>query len=154
MTLQEPDPERLLLWTRFLGVAAQPSQSKDDVMTTKIKLTAIICIAAGLLATAAQAHPKMKMSAPAPGATVKMPPSEIKMGFSEGLVGRFTGLELTDSKGKHMQTGQASLDPRDNTTFAVPVKQRLTPGTYNVSWHAVSTDTHRITGKYTFKVAR
>jgi methionine-rich copper-binding protein CopC len=123
-------------------------------MARKIKLVAIICTAVGLLATTAQAHPKMNMSAPAPGATVTTPPGEIKMGFSEGLVGRFTGLELTDAKGKHVQLGQAFLDPHDNTKFSVPVKQRLTPGLYKVSWHAVSTDTHRVTGKYAFSVAR
>jgi methionine-rich copper-binding protein CopC len=123
-------------------------------MSRKIKLAAIICTAVGLVATAAQAHPKMKMSAPASGATVTTSPGEITMGFSEGLVGRFTGLELNDSKGKHMQTGQASLDPHDNTKFSVPVMQRLAPGIYKVSWHAVSTDTHRVTGNYTFKVTR
>jgi methionine-rich copper-binding protein CopC len=123
-------------------------------MSRKIKLAAVICTAITIVATAAHAHPRMKMSAPAAGATVQMPPSQIKMGFSEGLVGRFTGLELTDAKGKPVQTGQASLDPRDNTRFAVAVKRRLTPGLYNVSWHAVSTDTHRVTGKYTFKVAK
>jgi methionine-rich copper-binding protein CopC len=123
-------------------------------MIGKIKLAAIVYTAVGLLATTSQAHPKMNMSAPAPGATVTTPPGVIKMGFSESLVGRFTGLELTDSKGKQVQMGQASLDPHDNTKFAVPVKQRLTPGMYKVSWHAVSTDTHRVAGNYTFKVAQ
>jgi methionine-rich copper-binding protein CopC len=68
-------------------------------MVRKIMLGAIVCTAVGLLATAAQGHPKMNMSAPALGATATTPLGEIKIGFSEGLVGRFTGLELTDSKG-------------------------------------------------------
>jgi methionine-rich copper-binding protein CopC len=124
------------------------------MMSRKIKLAAIVCAAVGLTATIAQAHPKMEMSAPAAGATVTSVPREIKMGFSEALIGNFTGLELTDAKGKNIKTGPASLDPHDKTRFAVPVQQRLMPGNYKVSWHAVSVDTHRVTGNYSFKVAR
>ena len=76
------------------------------------------------------------------------------MSFSEGLIGRFTGVVLKDARGKSVPTGQAMVDPNDNTKLTVPIKARLIAGTYNVAWHAVSVDTHRVAGKYTFKVAR
>ena len=31
---------------------------------------------------------------------------------------------------------------------------QLAPGDYNVEWHAVSADTHRVTGSYSFSVKR
>ena len=75
------------------------------------------------------------------------------MNFNEGLVPRFTGLELKNASGKVIPTGKTALDG-GNKKIVVPVQGQLAPGTYNVSWHAVSTDTHRVSGHYTFKVTR
>jgi methionine-rich copper-binding protein CopC len=36
----------------------------------------------------------------------------------------------------------------------VPVKDLMAPGDYQVEWHAVSDDTHRVKGSYSFSVAR
>ncbi|MDU1671067.1 MAG: copper resistance protein CopC [Bradyrhizobium sp.] len=38
--------------------------------------------------------------------------------------------------------------------LVVPVKQELSPGEYKVEWHAVSDDTHRVKGSYSFSVRR
>jgi methionine-rich copper-binding protein CopC len=37
--------------------------------------------------------------------------------------------------------------------LVVPVNQPLPPGDYKVEWHAVSDDTHRVTGSCSFSVA-
>ncbi|MGU7670331.1 copper resistance protein CopC [Escherichia coli] len=34
------------------------------------------------------------------------------------------------------------------------MKQDLAPGDYKVDWHAVSDDTHRVKGSYSFSVGR
>jgi methionine-rich copper-binding protein CopC len=130
------------------------SLTRENSMIWKTKMAVLTFAVVGLAAPLAQAHPRMKMSAPASGETIKASPAQIKMGFSESLIGRFTGIELSDAKGRHIQTGPAVLDPHDNTKFVVPVKQRLTTGRYNVAWHAVSVDTHRVSGTYSFKVAQ
>jgi methionine-rich copper-binding protein CopC len=36
----------------------------------------------------------------------------------------------------------------------VPIQEQLPPGDYKVEWHAVSDDTHRVKGSYSFSVAR
>ena len=36
----------------------------------------------------------------------------------------------------------------------VPIAKPLSPGTYDVDWHAVSVDTHRVNGHFSFKVAQ
>jgi methionine-rich copper-binding protein CopC len=144
----------------FGNASAVPSSGDDKnlkkeiSMLRKVKIAALAFAVVGLAAPLAQAHPRMKTSAPASGETIKASPAQIKMGFSESLIGRFTGIELSDAKGRHIQTGPAVLDPHDNTKFVVPVKQRLTTGRYNVAWHAVSVDTHPVSGTYSFKVAQ
>lgn len=118
--------------------------------TIAILLTAAL----GLAATAANAHPRLQTSNPAAGATLKAAPKDIRMSFSEELVPNFTGLELKNAGGKSIPTGKATLVPGDNKKIVVPIGARLTAGTYNVAWHAVSADTHRVSGSYSFKVIR
>jgi methionine-rich copper-binding protein CopC len=118
--------------------------------TIAILLTAAL----GLGATAANAHPRLQSSNPAPGALLKSAPKDIRMSFSEGLVPNFTGLELKTAAGKSIPTGKAILAAGDDKKIVVPIGARLTPGTYTVAWHAVSVDTHRVTGSYSFKVMR
>jgi methionine-rich copper-binding protein CopC len=108
----------------------------------------------GLGATAANAHPRLQSSNPAPGALLKSAPKDIRMSFSEELVPNFTGLELKTSGGKSIPTGKATLAVGNNKIIVVPIGTRLSPGTYGVAWHAVSVDTHRVTGSYSFKVMR
>jgi hypothetical protein len=105
-------------------------------------------------ATTASAHPRLQTSNPAAGATLKAAPKDIRLSFNEGLVPSFTGLELKNANGKPVPTGKAMLVPGDNKKIVVPIGTRLTAGTYNVAWHAVSVDTHRVSGSYSFKVKR
>jgi len=54
----------------------------------------------------------------------------------------------------HIPTGKAALIPGDSRKITVPITAKLAPGAYSITWHAVSTDTHRVSGRYSFKVAR
>jgi methionine-rich copper-binding protein CopC len=51
-------------------------------------------------------------------------------------------------------TGKATVDPANKKQLVVPLKEQLPPGEYKVEWHAVSDDTHRVKGNYTFSVAQ
>jgi methionine-rich copper-binding protein CopC len=118
------------------------------------KTSLLVIAALGLNIAAAQAHPKLQASAPARDAKLSAAPKEIRLAFSEGLIASFTGLELKNGGGKVMPTGKAMLVPGDNRKLVVPITAKLAPGAYTVAWHAVSVDTHRVTGSYGFKVAR
>ena len=50
--------------------------------------------------------------------------------------------------------GKATTDPANEKLLVVPIKDQLAPGDYKVEWHAVSDDTHRVKGSYSFSVAR
>lgn len=107
-----------------------------------------------LAATAAMAHPKLTSSVPAADGTERAVTAtkEIRLNFSEGVIAKFSGLELQDESGKPIATGTATTDAKDKKQLVVPLEAPLTAGKYRVIWHAVSEDTHRVKGEYTFTV--
>ena len=111
-------------------------------------------LAISLLATSANAHPKLNSVSPAPDVSSKVSPTEIKLNFSEGVIAKFSGLDLKDQAGKTIATGVPVNDPKDQKQLVVPLPAPLTPGHYTVIWHAVSEDTHRVKGEYSFGVDR
>ncbi len=100
----------------------------------------------------ASAHPQPRSATPKPNAVLTSSPGEIRIGFSESLVAAFSGLEIDDQSGKQMDTGDATVNPNDAKELIVPIKGKLAPGTYTVKWHAVGTDTHHVSGHYSFQV--
>ena len=111
-------------------------------------------LAISLLATSANAHPKLISASPAADVSSKVSPTEIKLNFSEGVIARFSGIELKDETGKAIATGVAATDPKDRKQLVVPLPAPLMAGHYKVTWHAVSEDTHRVKGEYSFGVDR
>ena len=73
-------------------------------------------------------------------------------GFSEGLEPRFCKVSVTGASGTDLRTGMLSVAPGDARQLLAPV-QTLAPGTYLVTWHAVSVDTHKTSGTYKFTLA-
>jgi methionine-rich copper-binding protein CopC len=115
-----------------------------------LALGAIAVSAALALAGAAEAHAHLVTASPAAGA--KGPaPSQIKLTFSEGLVGKFSKLALTDAAGHKAPLGPAAVDGKQ---MSAAVSGKLAPGAYKVSWTAVSADTHRTSGGFSFTVTR
>lgn len=102
----------------------------------------------------AHAHPELQSADPAIGAATAASPRQIKIMFSENVIPQFSGVELKDQTGKTIATGQAATDPANKKLLVVPIMEQLQPGNYKVEWHAVSDDTHRVKGHYSFSVAR
>ena len=117
----------------------------------------IIAIAAAfilaLAATAAFAHARLDTAVPAVGGTAPSSPSQLRLKFSEAVEPRFSGVTLTDSSGAAEPLGPSTVDPADKSVLVVKVGATLKPGVYTVTWHAVSVDTHKTLGHYTFTVA-
>lgn len=115
-------------------------------------LAPALALAAAAFASAAGAHPLPRAASPAPNAVLSTSPSEIRITFSEGLVGAFSGLDLKDASGRTVALGASAVDARNKKQLAAPVKTRLAAGTYTVSWRAVGDDTHHVSGHYSFEV--
>lgn len=108
-------------------------------------------VAALAIPAAAAAHAQLERAVPPVGSTVAHAPGELQMSFSERLEPRFTTVTVTDAQGRAMTAGALHLDPADGAHLLVPVRP-LGTGTYTVRWHAVSVDTHRTQGTYSFTV--
>lgn len=101
-----------------------------------------------VFATAANAHAFLLQSQPGADAMLKSAPKELLLNFSEPLEPGFSGIELSDSKGRSVElvpitVGGGSMRAAVGT---------LPPGRYHVKWHAVSKDSHRTDGQFTFTV--
>jgi methionine-rich copper-binding protein CopC len=100
------------------------------------------------------AHPQLQSAEPAAGAAMTTSPKQIRITFNENVIPQFSGVEVKDQTGKMIPTGKAATDPANKKLLMVPVNEQLPPGDYKVEWHAVSDDTHRVKGSYSFSVAR
>lgn len=101
----------------------------------------------------AYAHPALQSTDPGQGATVSSP-KEIRLTFSEDLIAKFSGLTIKDEGGRLIETASPSVAPNEKRQLIVAIPKPFAPGTYNVDWHAVSQDTHKVTGHFTFKVTQ
>ncbi len=125
------------------------------------RTAAIAAAVLTLSASQAFAHAELLSSAPAANATVAAP-TRIVLKFGEALEGKLSGGEITSTQ--MMMAGKmvthvmkidgvkAELDPADHKTLILTLMAPLGAGTYKVNWHAVSTDTHREQGSFTFTV--
>lgn len=113
----------------------------------------IIAAVAVTLAGAAQAHPKLVSSSPAPNATVAKP-AHLELHFSEKLVAAFSKADLTMAMPgtAAMKMASTSALAPDGQTLIITPKAPLSSGRYSVAWHVVSTDTHKVAGTYAFAV--
>jgi len=118
---------------------------------SKIRTFTFALGAAILFGSVAYAHPQFQSAEPAAGASTA-PPKQIKIIFNEAVIPQFSGVELTDETGKVIATGKSETDPASKKMLVVPLKEELAPGDYKVEWHAVSEDTHRVKGSYSFSV--
>lgn len=122
-------------------------------MSKLMTIVAVALIGASLWGSAALAHPELLSAEPAAGAAATASPKQIRITFTEAVIPQFSGAEVKDQAGKAIATGNATVDPANRKQLVVPVNEPLPPGDYKVEWHAVSDDTHRVKGSYSFSVA-
>ena len=111
----------------------------------------VLAGAVTLGAPSVQAHAFLDHASPAVGSTVPTPPEAVTMWFTQELEPAFTTATVTDASGNTVDAGPAQVDANDPMVLRVALK-KLSPGTYSVSWHALSVDTHTTTGHFTFTV--
>jgi methionine-rich copper-binding protein CopC len=115
-------------------------------------LAAFIGLLALMLTSPAWAHAHLVKATPAAGGTVAASPTDVRLTFSEGVEPRFSGVTIAGPAGEAIATGKPGSDPVDASTLVVPIGEKLKPGVYKVTWHAVSVDTHKTQGGFQFTV--
>lgn len=115
-------------------------------------------VLAGVLAlasAAAFAHPKLVSSSPADQAAGAAP-ARIELHFSEDLVARLSAAKLTMTSMPGMDMPMKmpiKVSPGDDSkTMVLTPTSPLPAGGYRVDWRAVSSDTHPVTGSFSFTV--
>lgn len=116
----------------------------------------VLTAAAALLALAgtANAHPRLLSASPAANATVASP-GRIELHFSERLMPAFSKAELTMAAMPGMaamQIASAATVAGEGRVLVITPRARLHPGRYTVTWHVVSSDTHKVAGNFAFAV--
>jgi copper resistance protein C len=109
-----------------------------------LALGALALLAAG----PAAAHAKLVSATPAENAAGAAP-RQIVLRFNEKLQAKFSGFEVTT--GGAVVPLKVSVGEDRLSLVGVPAKP-LNPGAYQVKWHAVTADTHRMQGDYSFTV--
>ena len=121
------------------------------MVNCRMIVAAILAGAVTLAAPAARAHAFLDHASPAVGSSLPTAPAAVTMWFTQQLEPAFTTATVSDKSGNRVDAGPARVDASDPTELRVPLKQ-LPPGTYTVSWHALSVDTHTTTGHFTFTI--
>lgn len=117
----------------------------------KLFQSSVVIVAFALATTAAHAHARLVKATPGAGATVATA-TEIRLTFSEGVEPRFSRIAVTGADGAAVALGADEAAPGDATTLIAPIAKPLAAGVYTVRWSAVSTDTHRTQGSFSFTV--
>ena len=123
----------------------------------RLSISAFVVVVSTFFVATAEAHPELVQSTPAAQAEVVSPP-KVELKFSERLVGEFSGADLymVDMPGMKMsqpaKESTTSVVGADGVTLTVTPAKPLAAGTYRVDYHVVSTDTHKMTGTFSFRV--
>ena len=111
-------------------------------------------LCAGLVAVlpgGASAHAFLAKAVPGVGSTVASAPAELSIDFTEGVEPAFSHIEVSDAGGARVDRNDVHAEA-GGSRLAVGLKP-LPPGRYRVGWQAVSVDTHRTQGSFSFTVA-
>src|SRR5215218_6706251 len=85
----------------------------------------------------ALAHAELLRTMPQPGSVVSASPPEVRLQFSEGIEGRFSGLNVVASNGKTITTGRAQIQ---GTAMVIPNPAPLSSGMHREHWHLPPVD--------------
>ncbi len=103
-----------------------------------------------LLTGQASAHAFLDHAEPRVGNTVATAPSEVTLWFTQKLEPAFSTIAVTNAAGQRVDSGKTRVS---GTQMSISLRPGGT-GTYHVTWHVLSVDTHTTDGSFIFKVGQ
>ncbi len=100
----------------------------------------------------AEAHAFLDHADPRVGSTVRTPPAQVRLWFTQDLEPAFSSAQLVNEAGQRVDKGDSQVDPSNAALLQISLPP-LQPGTYKVIWRVLSVDTHVTEGDFTFRVA-
>jgi copper resistance protein C len=96
-------------------------------------------------------HSGLQRTEPPVESTLRRPPSEVKLYFTEHLEPAYSTVRVKDGRGAQVDRQDAHVDPSNPLLMRVTL-QPLEHGTYTVVWRVLSVDSHVTEGRFTFRV--
>jgi methionine-rich copper-binding protein CopC len=113
--------------------------------------TGLIGLALLTQAAPAFAHAFLERANPPVGSEIAASPPAVSITFTEGVEPLFSTIEVHGPNGAAVSAGTQHVAPDNNRVLSVQLP-KLVPGTYTVSWHVTSVDTHKTEGNFQFTV--
>jgi methionine-rich copper-binding protein CopC len=113
----------------------------------------IVSLASLLLLLAvndARAHAFLDHAEPRVGNKVAAAPREVTLWFTQKLESAFSAITVTNAAGQRVDTGKTRVN---GNQMSVSLRAGGA-GTYHVTWHVLSVDTHTTDGNFTFQVGQ
>jgi methionine-rich copper-binding protein CopC len=115
-------------------------------------LRMMVSTASAVAASGSVAHAFLDHATPPVGSATRVPPTQVRLWFTEQLEPAFSTLKVLNAEGRQVDKQDKTVDRANPVVLQVSLPQ-LTPGKYKVVWRALSVDTHVTEGDYTFSVA-
>jgi methionine-rich copper-binding protein CopC len=106
-----------------------------------------------LFMTPAFGHSSVVRSEPKNGETLKVPPREIRIWFSEPIKVGLSTFAVCNAAGKQIDQRDPRADEKEPALLRLTLPAVLTPGVYKVKWTGVAEDLHVTKGEYSFRIA-
>jgi hypothetical protein len=115
----------------------------------------VVALVAGVVAIGAApsawTHAFLDHASPRVGSSVPASPPVVTLWFTQDLEPAFSGVTVSNEAGQRVDLGNAQIVQGSPAELQIGL-QPLTPGTYLVSWHVISVDTHPTEGTFTFDI--
>jgi copper resistance protein C len=121
-------------------------------MRCSSNLVIALALAGALIPARTWADAQHGTAMPAARSTVAVPPSEIRLSFSDGVEVQFSSNTLMDDRNSTIATEPPIVDPGNQKILVIKLKKLLNRGSYRVNWRIVSVDSHRTSGSFCFVV--
>ena len=109
-------------------------------------------LAVVLWAAGVGAHAFLERAEPRVGSTLRTPPAQVRLWFTESLEPAFSSVQVVNEAGQRVDKGDGQVDPSNLTVLRISVTP-LPTGIYKVIWRVLSVDSHVTEGDFSFRVA-
>jgi copper transport protein len=119
------------------------------------RITCLVALVVAVLITAApgaSAHATVVSTSPGDGQVLATAPSVVSVRFDEPVQMQFGALRVFSPTGARVDEGSPSHPAGQSDTVQVALGSNFGRGTYTVSWHVISADSHPVSGAFTFSV--
>ena len=100
----------------------------------------------------AGAHAFLDHADPRVGSTVRTPPAQVRLWFTEGLEPAFSSVQVVNEAGQRVDKGDGQVDPANAALLKISLPA-LPAGAYKVIWRVLSVDSHVTEGDFAFRIA-